>query len=157
MSKVDESQNVTKVDSPAPFTMEQLMKMFVEAQKDQAKANEKLAEALENNRKPYIDPKFVAEMEQRRKDRKELVDQEIRKRAIAKKVCPHVNEGGKLNIKWHQHSNGIILGVCGTCQSQFDATHNISDANLFRSDLKAQRNMGRAGEHARRGTDVAIG
>lgn len=157
MTKEVETPNVTKVDSPASMTMEQLFKMFLDSQKEQAKANEKLAEALENNRKPYVDPRFVAEMEQRRKDRKELVDQEMKKRAIAKKVCPHVNEGGKLNIKWHQHSNGIILGVCGTCQSQFDATHNVQDASLFRSDLKAQRNMGRAGEHARKGTDVAIG
>lgn len=153
----EELPNVTKVDSPASMTMEQLFKMLIETQKEQAKANEKLADALENNRKPYMDPKYLAELEQRRKDRKELVDQEMRKRAHAKKVCPHVNEGGKLNIKWHQHSNGIILGVCGTCRSEFDATHNINDAQLFRSDLKAQRNMARAGEHARRGTDVAIG
>lgn len=144
------------VPKPAPLTIEQLFQLFIEAQKDQAKANEKLAEALENSRKPYIDPRVVAEMEQRRKDREALVNLTMRQRAYAKRACPHLNDGGKPNIKWMQHSNGIILGVCGTCQSQFDATHNRDDAKLLMQDPNSLRWMGRAGDHAKKGVDIAV-
>jgi hypothetical protein len=80
---------------------------------------------------------------------------EIRNRANARKFCAHLNEGGKPNIKWMQHSNGIILGVCGTCKSEFDA-RKPDDAKFLAMDLKSQRNMGRAGEHARRGSGIAV-
>lgn len=150
----EESFSVTS--KPASLTMEQLFQLFIEAQKDQARANEKLAEALENSRKPYIDPKVVAAMEQRRKDREILVNLTMRQRAYAKRACPHLNDGGKPNIKWMQHSNGIILGVCGTCQSQFDATHNRDDAKLLMQDPNSLRWMGRAGDHAKKGVDIAV-
>ena len=151
-----ERPNVVKVNAPAGLTIETLMQMFLEQSKENAKANEKLAEALLESRKPYVDPRLVAEMEQRRKDRTALVNQEMRTRTMAKKACPHVNEGGKYNIKWMQHSNGIILGVCGSCRSEFDATHNREDAMLLRNDPKSIRNMGRAGDHAKRGVDIAL-
>lgn len=147
---------VQKVDTPAPMTMEQLMKLFLDQQKETAQSNKVLAEAILESRKPYIDPKVVAEREQRRKDRKALVDQEFKNRTYAKKACPHVNEGGKMNIKWMQHSNGIILGVCGSCKSEFNATQNREDALLLRQDPKSIRNMGRAGEHAKRGVEIAL-
>ena len=146
---------VTKVAAPAGLTMEQLMQMFLEQQREAAAANKALAEAILESRKPYVDPRVIEEREQRRKDRKALVDQEMRSRNLAKRLCPHLNEGGKSNIKWHQHSNGIILGVCGSCKSEFDATHNREDAQFLRSDPKSIRNMARAGEHARRGAVIA--
>lgn len=149
-------QKVEKVDSPAPLTMEQVLKMLLDQNRETAQSNKALAEAILESRKPYIDPKYIAELEQRRKDRKALVDQEFKNRTYAKKACPHVNEGGKMNIKWMQHSNGIILGVCGTCKSEFDATHNREDAQLLRQDPKSIRNMGRAGEHAKRGVEIAL-
>ena len=155
MSNPD-TPNVVKVNAPAGLTIETLMQMFLEQSKENAKANEKLAEALLESRKPYVDPRLVAEMEQRRKDRTALVNQELRTRTMAKKSCPHVNEGGKMNIKWMQHSNNIILGVCGSCRSEFDATHNREDAMLLRNDPKSIRNMGRAGDHAKRGLDIAL-
>ena len=155
--KVNQSEeNFITVDRPAPATLEEFFRLLIEAQKDQARANEKLAEALENNRKPYIDPKVVAAMEQRRKDREILVNLTMRQRAYAKRACPHLNDGGKPNIKWMQHSNGIILGVCGTCQSQFDATHNRDDARLLMQDPNSLRWMGRAGDHAKKGVDIAV-
>jgi hypothetical protein len=147
---------VEKVNTAAPMTMEAMMKLFLDQQKETAIAQKALAEALLESRKPYIDPRYLAELEQRRKDRKALVDLEIKKRAYAKRACQHLNEGGKLNIKWMQHSEGIILGVCGICQSQFDATHNREDAKLLMQDPKSIRWMGRAGEHARRGVEVAL-
>ena len=149
-------QKVEKVDSPAPLTMEQVLKMLLDQNRETAQSNKALAEAILESRKPYIDPKYIAELEQRRKDRKALVDQEFKNRTYAKKACPHLNEGGKLNIKWMQHSNGIILGVCGSCKSEFDATHNREDAMLLRQDPKSIRNMGRAGEHAKRGVEIAL-
>ena len=149
-------QKVEKVDSPAPLTMEQVLKMLLDQNRETAQSNKALAEAILESRKPYIDPKYIAELEQRRKDRKALVDQEFKNRTYAKKACPHLNEGGKLNIKWMQHSNGIILGVCGSCKSEFDATHNREDAQLLRQDPKSIRNMGRAGEHAKRGVEIAL-
>ena len=149
-------QKVEKVDSPAPLTMEQVLKMLLDQNRETAQSNKALAEAILESRKPYIDPKYIAELEQRRKDRKALVDQEFKNRTYAKKACPHVNEGGKMNIKWMQHSNGIILGVCGSCKSEFDATHNREDAQLLRQDPKSIRNMGRAGEHAKRGVEIAL-
>jgi hypothetical protein len=151
MSKENENINVDKVNTPAGLTVEQLLKMFLDQNKETAASNKALAEALLESRKPFVDPKVVAEREQARQDRKMLIDQEMVKRSNAKKYCPHLNEGGNSNIKWHQHSNGIILGVCGSCRSEFDATRNREDALLLRANPKGIRNMGRAGEHARRG------
>jgi len=51
--------------------------------------------------------------------------------------------GEKLNIKWMEHSNGIILGVCGTCFSQFDS-RNPEDLKWLLKDSPAQRQMGKA-------------
>jgi hypothetical protein len=149
------NEKETKVEVPAGLTMETLLKMFLEQQRETAASNKALAEALLESRKPYADPRVLAEREQRRKDRLALVNQELRSRRLAKLACPHLNEGGKSNIKWHQHSNGIILGVCGSCRSEFDA-RNPEDAKWLRGDPKSIRNMARAGEHARRGADIAF-
>lgn len=143
--------NITKVDTPAGLSVEMLLKMFLEQTKDNAAANRQLADALLESRKPLVDPQVVAAKEQARADREMLVKQEMVKRSNAKRYCPHLNEGGNSNIKWHQHSNGIILGVCGSCRSEFDATRNREDAMLLRANPKGIRNMGRAGEHAKRG------
>ena len=151
-----EDENFITVPTPAPVTVEMLLKLLVDANREQAASNKALAEALLESRKPYVDPRVIQEREQRRKDREALVGLEIRKRAYAKKACAHLNEGGKPNIKWMQHSNGIILGVCGNCQSQFDATHNREDAQRLMQDPKSLRWMGRAGEHAKRGSDIAL-
>jgi hypothetical protein len=124
--------------------------MWMEQNKELKESNNKVAEALLQSRVPYQDPKVLAEREQARQDREMLVKQEMVKRSNAKKYCPHLNEGGNSNIKWHQHSNGIILGVCGSCRSEFDATRNREDAMLLRANPKGIRNMGRAGEHAKK-------
>jgi hypothetical protein len=155
MSELNEKPAITQVNTPAPSTIEALLKAFIDQSKETAESNKALAEAILESRKPYMDPRVIADREQRRKDRELLVKQVLDQRRYAKKYCPHTNEGGKPNIKWMQHSNGIILGVCGSCNSQFDATHDRDDAKLLREDLKSIRNMGRAGEHARRGADIA--
>lgn len=160
MSKENEANvpnvpNVEKVNAPSGLTMEQLLKLFLEQNKETAASNKALAEAILESRKPWLDPKVLEAREMQRKDRKELVDMEIRNRANAKTFCPHLNEGGNSNIKWGQHSNGIILGVCGTCRSEFDATRNREDGKLLRANPKGIRNMFRAGDHAKK-TDGQI-
>lgn len=71
------------------------------------------------------------------------------RRAETRKQCRHerTNEdgtpNGALNIKWMQHSNDIVLGVCGTCFSQFDA-RKPEDLQWLLKDQHAQRFMGKA-------------
>lgn len=156
-TKANQSEdNFVVTNTPASLSVDTLLQMLIEQSRETAASNKALAEALLESRKPYVDPKVVADREQRRKDREALVNLTMRQRAYAKRACPHINEGGKPNIKWMQHSNGIILGVCGSCQSQFDATHNRDDARLLMQDPKSLRWMGRAGEHAKRGVDIAL-
>ena len=50
---------------------------------------------------------------------------------------------GTLNIKWHEHSNHIIMGICGTCLQLFDCS-NPQDLQWFLKDPRAQKNMGKA-------------
>ena len=117
-----------------------------------------LAEALLESRKPYVDPSVLEQKriaaEQRFKD----VQFEMRKRQATKEQCPHTRTDSdmngnltfseKPNIKWQEHSNGIIKGVCGTCFSEFD-TRNPKDLAFLRKDGKAMKNMGRARENSR--------
>ena len=154
--KIPEGVEVEKVATPAGLTVDQLLRMLIDQGKETAASNKALADAILESRKPYVDPRVIADREQRQKDRSALVNMELRNRAFAKRACPHLNEGGKLNIKWMQHSNGIILGVCGSCKSEFDATHNKDDAKFLMQDPKSLRNMGRAGDHAKRGVDIAM-
>ena len=68
-------------------------------------------------------------------------------RTETKRQCSHrrTNSDGtfgeKLNIKWMEHSGGIVLGVCGTCFSQFDF-RDPEDLKWFLKDLRAQESMG---------------
>ena len=124
MKDKNESE-VEQLSTPAGTTMEQLLKMFIEASKEQSKSNRELAASIENSRKPYVDPRVIADREQRNRDRKALVEMELRNRVNAKKYCSHLNEGGTSNIKWHQHSNGIILGV----NTQAPVKFSLIDSN----------------------------
>jgi hypothetical protein len=141
---------VKKVSNEATLTTEQLMKMLIQAQSDLAKSQAQVAEAILESRKPYVDPKVLAQKQQELKERRLQIERDQRIKAATKRICPHKRENGTLNIKWQEHSNGITLGMCGTCFSQFD-TRVPEDLALLRQDLKAIKNMGRAGSHARRG------
>lgn len=146
--------NIEKTNAPAPtLTYDMLLAVLKEQFKEAAADRKALADALKESRIPYIDPSVVAARKQAQEDRKELVDKVVRERKAAKIQCPHLNEGGKSNIKWHEHSNGLVLGVCGFCRSEFD-TRNPKDALLLRSDPKSIRNMARAGFHARKGVSL---
>jgi hypothetical protein len=115
----------------------------------QAEAILKLAEAILESRKPYKDPAVEAQKAKDRAELRALMEKDQRKKEWLKKNCPHRRPyDNTLNISWHEHSNGIIMGVCGECLSQFDA-RKPEDLALLRADPKAVRRMARAGVHAR--------
>lgn len=146
---------VPKTSTPAVFTAEQLAEMLIATQKQLADALQKQSEAILESRKPYVDPKVLEARRLALEERQRSIAMDQAERAARKKVCPHTRENGTPNIKWHEFSNSIVLGVCGTCFSQFDA-RNLEDLKLLRADLKSQKNMGRAGAHARRGVVFAV-
>lgn len=151
-----DTPNITKVNEPAGLTQEQLFKMLIQSQKDNAEANSKLAEALLLQRVPYVDPNVLAAKQLALEERRKEVEKTIREKAAIKRACPHrrTNSDGsfhetKMNIKWMEHSNGIILGVCGTCFSQFDA-RKPDDYKWLQKDGAAINTMGRARDRATR-------
>src|SRR5215831_3829382 len=138
-----------EVQAPA-FGLEKVLQMLADTQQQLVESNKKLAESIAESRKPYIDPRVLEEKQELLRQRQQEVKLEILRRKETKKQCHHHrvddqdNPQPKLNIKWMRHSNGIILGVCGRCMSQFDATHNPEDAKLLRQDPTALNQMGRA-------------
>ena len=147
----DEKDRIPKVDSPAALSNETLLKMLIDSQRQQAEAQKELAEALIESRKPYVDPKVLAQKQQELEEKRKAIEIELRNRQARKAGCPHIRDNGTPNIKWMEHSNGITKGVCGGCFSEFD-TRNREDLQLLRRDIKSIKNMGRAGSHARIGT-----
>jgi hypothetical protein len=148
---------VSKVDFPVTLTTDQVMRMLLQTQADLAKSQQQLADAILESRKPYVDPKVLAQKQKQLEERRQQIAHDQAVKIATKKQCPHTRENGTSNIKWMEHSNGIILGVCGTCASQFcakgpDAT--ASDRDLLRKDLKSLKNMGRAGQHAQAGAII---
>jgi len=148
----------TKTPSIAevPATMEQVLALLAKTIEEGAKDRKELTAAILESRKPYVDPKVLLQKQADLEERRKMVQMVLRQRQATKAQCPHVrtngdgtwDEKGRLNIKWQEHSQGIILGVCGTCQSQFDA-RNPKDMELLRRDSKAFKNMARARENTR--------
>ena len=60
----DEKDRIQKVDSPAALSNETLLKMLIDSQRQQAEAQKELAAALIESRKPYVDPKVLAQKQQ---------------------------------------------------------------------------------------------
>ena len=137
---------VEKVNTPAGLSIETLLKMQIDTQKQLAEAQAKLAEALVESRKPYVDPKVLEQQKQTLEERRRMVEHDQAVRIATKAGCPHLRDNNTSNIKWMEHSNGIVKGVCGSCRSEFD-TRNAKDLDLLRKDLKSQKNMARAGGH----------
>jgi len=145
--------NIDKVDTPAGLTNDQIFKLLMESQKQLADALKEQSAAILESRKPYVDPKVIAAQQAANEERRREVKTTFLTRAATKAQCPHTRinsdaQGNntfadKLNIKWQEHSNGIILGVCGTCFSQFDA-RNSEDRKFLMRDGNAISNMGHA-------------
>jgi hypothetical protein len=141
---------VKRVETEATLSVNDLMKLLIQTQGELAKSQKELSEAILESRKPYVDPKVLAQKKQELEERRKQIERDQRIKIATKRICPHRRENGTLNVKWHEHSNGITKGMCGECFSEFD-TRNPEDLALLRQDLKAIKNMGRAGGHARRG------
>lgn len=146
---------VKRVDVPAPaLSTDQLLLLLVETQKENAKNQKLLAEAILESRKPYVDPAVLEQKRMAAEEKRKQVAITILQRTETKKQCLHrrTNNDGtfgeKMNIKWQEHSGGVILGVCGTCFSQFDS-RNSDDLKWLRLDGVAIKNMGRARENSR--------
>jgi hypothetical protein len=145
-----ESVEGTALPAAPMYTTEQVMQLLINQQHETAEANKKLAEALLESRKPYVDPEVLKAKQEALKQRQRDIALELLRRRETKKQCHHhrVDDQDqmqpKLNIKWMRHSNNVILGVCGRCLSQFDATNNPEDAKLLRQDPTALNQMGRA-------------
>lgn len=155
MSKENDAPEIAKSNTPAPLTVEALAKMVLDLQKDNAAQTKAMAEAIIASRIPYVDPNVLEEKKRANEQRAEEVRRTLLQKTETKRQCPHVRTNSdnsfdytRLNIKWMEHSNGIILGVCGTCFSEFDA-RNPKDLEFLRRDGKAMKNMGRARENSR--------
>jgi hypothetical protein len=152
---MSEENKVTKVSTPAPaLSTDQLLALLVETQRENAKNQKLLAEALVDSRKPWVDPAVLEQKRLAGEEKRKQVAITILQRTETKRQCLHrrTNNDGtfgeKLNIKWQEHSGGIVLGVCGTCFSQFDS-RNPDDLKWLRQDGVAIKNMGRARENSR--------
>lgn len=148
-----EETRISKSDSPALMTTEEILKLLLSTQQQLADSQKQLADAILESRKPYVDPKVLEQKKQALEERQRQIQLEYRQRVATKRICPHKRENGTYNIKWMEHSNHITTGVCGTCRSEFD-TRNPADLRLLRDDLKSIKNMGRSGPHAMRGAIV---
>jgi hypothetical protein len=147
---MSEEKNIIKKDEPAGLSNAEMTKMLLDTQRQLVEALNKQSKAIAESRVPYVDPSVLEQQKADTEERRRMVEMEARRKAATKRVCPHQRENGTSNIKWHEHSNGITKGVCGTCFSEFD-TSNVNDLKLLRQDLKSIKQMGRAGAHARRG------
>ena len=150
----EDTPKVTKAVEPAGLSNADLIKLVMDTQKQLADALKEQSEALRESRKPYVDPAVLAQKQKDLEQRQKDVALEMRKRVLTKAQCPHLRTnsdgsfGDKLNIKWMEHSQGIIKGVCGTCFSEFD-TRNPKDVVFLRRDGASMKNMGRARENTR--------
>lgn len=154
MSKNNSEESLPKSAFEGTLSSETLLKMLIDTQKQLAESQKEMASAILESRKPWVDPKVLEQKQRDLEDRRKQIAVQQAVKVATKRSCPHTRENGTPNIKWMQHSNNIIKGVCGTCFSEFDVQTSAADKDLFRRDLKSMRNMGRAGEHAKR-TEIA--
>ena len=150
-SEADASLDLDKLDTKTLLAMFiQVQKQAAKAQEDLASAQVKLGESIIESRKPYVSPADLAAKKQQFEERLASMKKTLQDREDRKKYCTHRREDGKYNVKWQEHSNSITKGVCGNCFSEFD-TRNAEDLMILRLDPTSIKNMGRAGQHARRG------
>ena len=143
---MSEQENKKPLPEATP-SYERIVEMLIQSQAENAKSNKLLAEAILESRKPYVDPKVLEQKEIALKERQAEIRRTAAIRAATKIGCPHIRDNGTSNIKWMEHSNNIIKGVCGSCFSEFD-TRAAADMQLLQRDPKMRGQMGRAGQHA---------
>lgn len=93
-----------------------------------------MTKAKKNSKKKVIKRKKVIKVIKQEVENQ--MQQILKHRALTKETCLHLrtNDDGtwsdRSNVKWMEHSGGIIMGVCGTCFSQFD-TRDPGDRIIF--------------------------
>lgn len=144
------NENTPKVAAPAAdagLSTEMLIKLLIQTQQNALEATREQTAAIIESRKPYVDPRVVEQKRIALEEQHAATLREFQRRKNAKILCPHVRDNGTSSINWMEHSNNIVKGVCSGCPSEFD-TRNPEDLKLLRSNPKAIKAMGRAGQHA---------
>lgn len=144
---MSEENKKEKALPEAGLSTEFLLQLLIKTQQDAAAANKELAAAMLESRKPYVDPRVLEQKRLALEERQAEIRRELRRRQLTKQQCPHIRDNGTSNISWMEHSNNIVKGCCGNCFSEFD-TRNVEDLKLLRTNPKAIKAMGRAGQHA---------
>ena len=147
MSDEQDKQPEVKPLPIATPSYEMLLEMIMKSQQETAASNKLLAEAILESRKPYVDPKVLEQKEIALKERQAEIRRTAAIRVATKAGCSHLRDNGTSNIKWMEHSNNIVKGVCGSCFSEFDS-RSAADMGILRRDPKSVKSMGRAGQHA---------
>ena len=126
-------------ETPTPITNETLLTLIatmqqqvVEAQKAQAEANAKLAEAivkLNEPKAPYVDPAKAVNDETFRKQMDDIHRFEKANKAYAESNCTHIAGSNQLSdtpdlhgrtaIAWHTGDIGQETGICTVCGHLF--------------------------------------
>lgn len=109
-------------DGEAPVTRREFAEMLTAL----VDSNKRMAEALLESRKPYVDPGRVANEEQDRLGFRLQREAMERNRKAEQNACSHMagNRGSKpsstdTNIHWHTNELGITNGICKSCQRWF--------------------------------------
>jgi hypothetical protein len=112
----------------------------------------KLAEALIESKKPYVDPRQV-ENEKAMREQMRVVNERMKAQIYAsQETCPHLQGSSELSdfsgqlssIVLHRLDNGVVVGICTNCQKQiFSDDPNIEVQKIFR--MKSGNRMSSAG------------
>jgi hypothetical protein len=106
-----------------------MQKQLMDQQRAQTEANQALAEAIMESRKPYEDPKKKINDEIFKKQENLLTAQLKSNTKFTQDQCEHIagcnqlseqkDLYGKTSIAWHRGDIGQVFGVCTVCQRIF--------------------------------------
>jgi hypothetical protein len=116
-----------EVNLDRPISTKELLELL---SKMNDNSSNKLAEAIIESRKPYVDPKAEQNEEMFRKQTRAQMAQEREAKRQAQEACPHVigcnplsdryDRNGLTSIIWHRFDSQDISGICTVCQRIFD-------------------------------------
>jgi len=117
-----------------------------------AESMEKLASAIIESKKPYVDPRNE-ENEKAMRESMRLVNERMHQQVLAsQKTCPHLQGSSELSdfsgqlssIVRHQLDNGVVVGICTNCQlTIYSDDADIEVQKIFR--MKSGNRMSSAG------------
>jgi hypothetical protein len=117
-----------------------------------AESMEKLAAAIIESKKPYVDPRN-AENEKAMRESMRIVNERMHQQVVAsQKTCPHLQGSSELSdfsgqlssIVLHRLDSGVVVGICTNCQKQiFSDDKDLEVQKIFR--MKSGNRMSSAG------------